>query len=192
MELAILSPSMGETYAFPSHSWVSYPKGCLKLLVHMEFKDDLAYLPILVRDEARKVQGLQFGKVSFHSVLDVEAKATFDVCVIVKDMPYIKVIIESDCKIVVNTILGFNSCLQVVFTIVEDIKLFLEDYPHEFVVWINHLDNIIAYESVYWVFNVIRSGLRLVFKISPSIEVVYNHEQHIILMYSLLLARKNI
>ena len=77
----------------------------------MGFKDGLANLAILVRDEARKVQGLWFEKASFHLVLDVEAKAIFYACMIVKDKPYIKIIIESDCKIVVNDILGFSSCL---------------------------------------------------------------------------------
>ena len=61
-------------------------------------------------------------------------------------------------------------------TIVNDIRLFLEDYPHVFVFWISHLGNMVAHESAYWVFNVIRSGSRLVSKISPSIEVVCNHE----------------
>ena len=51
------------------------------------------------------MQGLWFERASFHPTLDVEVKAIYNACVIVKDKPYLNIIIESDCKGVVNVIL---------------------------------------------------------------------------------------
>ena len=108
--------------------------------------------------------------------LDADAKATFNAYLIAKDKPYLNILIESDCKIVVNAILGFSSCLWFALAPVEDIKLFLEDYSHVFLFWISHLSNMSTHESVYWVFNVIRSDLVLIFEIPPSIKMICNHK----------------
>ena len=58
----------------------------------------------------------------------------------------------------------------------EDIKLFLEDYPHVSLVWIRRLDNMVIHESAHKTFNVIRSGLMSFFKVTPFVEVVCNYE----------------
>ena len=45
-----------------------------------------------------------------------------------------------------------------IYTIVEDIKLFLDDFPYVSLVWISRLSNMVAHECASWVFEVIRSG----------------------------------
>ena len=87
--------------------------------------------------------------------MEAKAKAIFNACAIAKEKPLLKIIIESDCKIAVDTMLGFSSCPWFISTTVEDIKLFLEDYPHVSFIWINRLANMAAHESVHWLFNVI-------------------------------------
>ena len=77
-----------------------------------------------------KVQGFCFEKANFTSVLEAEAKAIFNACLIAKGKAYYKILIESDCKVIVDAILGFSCCPWSVSAIVEDIKLFLEDFPH--------------------------------------------------------------
>ena len=64
------------------------------------------------------------------SILVVEARAIYNGCLIAKDKPYLKVLMESDCKILVDASLGYATCPWMVNAVVEDIKLFLEDYPH--------------------------------------------------------------
>ena len=86
-------------------------KGYLKLNVDVGYKDSLATLAILAKDEVGRVQELWFEKVSFNSILEAEVKAIFDACAIAKDKPYINIIIESDYKLIVDAILGFSSCL---------------------------------------------------------------------------------
>ena len=42
--------------------------------------------------------------------MEVEVKVLFNVCTIAKDQNYVKLIIESDCKVIVDTVLGFFGC----------------------------------------------------------------------------------
>ena len=95
------------------------------------------------------VKGLWFEKPPFGSIMEVKAKAIHNTCKIAKNQNYIKVIIESDCKVVANAILGFASCLWSIFALIEDIKLFLKDFPNVSIVWINRLGNMTIHESVH-------------------------------------------
>ena len=99
-------------FAVQSHCRVPSPKGCLKLKVDAGFKDRSTTLTVLARNEVGKVQGLWFERasISIQSILNVEAKANFNSCAIAKDKPCHKISIESDCKIIIDTILGFNFC----------------------------------------------------------------------------------
>ena len=74
------------------------------------FKDGLATLVVLAKDEAEEVQGLWCEKESFHSDLNAEVKASFNPSAIVKHRPYLMILIESDYKIVVDAILDFSYC----------------------------------------------------------------------------------
>ena len=42
-----------------------------------------------------------------------------------RDKPYLKVLIKSDCKVIVDAVLGYADCPSSVTAIVEDIKLFV-------------------------------------------------------------------
>ena len=76
-----------------------------------------------------------------------------------------------------DAILEFNSHPWDVFAIVGDIKLFLKDYPYNSEVWISCLGHMAtAHESAHWIYNIIKSGMSLVFEIPPSIKVICNHE----------------
>ena len=123
--------------------------------------------------------------------LKTKVKAIFNACAIVKDQNYVKIIIESDCKIVIDVVLGSASCLWSMFALLEDIKLFLEDFPHVSIIWINYLENMTAHESVYQLFNIIRSDLGFVFEVSFLVEVVYNYEE-IIIQYMNITYKKKV
>ena len=95
-------------------------------------------------------------------------------------LPKISLIIkllQSDCKVIVDAILGFNAYPWAVFVIVDDIKLFLEDYAHIFVAWISHLSDMTAHKSTHQVYSVFRSDIGSVFEIPPTVEKVCTHEQ---------------
>ena len=66
---------------------------------------------------------------------------------------------------------------MVLVALVEDIKVFLEDFPHVSLLWVSRLCNLVAHESAQWVFNVIRSGSGFVSEVPSIVEVVCNHEQ---------------
>ena len=66
--------------------------------------------------------------------MKAKAKAIFNICSIANDKPFYKIIIESDCKVIVDVILGFNTYPWAISTITDYIKLFLGDYYHIFVV----------------------------------------------------------
>ena len=73
--------------------------------------------------------------------------------------------------------MGFSCCPWSVSAIIEDVKLFVEDFPHVSVFWISRLGNLAAHESTQWVFNVIRSGSVSVSEVPPTINVICTHEQ---------------
>ena len=97
-------------------------------------------------------------KKNFSPIVEVKAKAIFNACAIAKDQNYIKILIESDCEVIIDAILRYSNYPWSMFTLVEDIKLLLGDFPHVSILWINCLGNIIAYESAQCVYNVIKSG----------------------------------
>ena len=76
-----------------------------------------------------------------------------------------------------DAVLGYAKCPWMVNAIVEDIKLFLEEYSHVSLFWVSRLANMVAHESAQWVFNVTRSGSRSISEVPPSVEVICNHEQ---------------
>ena len=92
-------------------------------------KEGYATFAVLARDKLGLVKGLWFEKKQFSSILEAKAKVLFNACSIAKDQYYVKIIIESDCKILVDAVLGYAYCLWYVYTLVEDIKIFLEDFP---------------------------------------------------------------
>ena len=76
--------------------------------------------------------------------------------------------------------LGNSPCPWLVTIIVEDIKIFLDDYPHVSLYWVNRLANIVTHENVHWICNVIKSGSGSISEVPPSVEVVCYHEQLLI------------
>ena len=75
------------------------------------------------------VKELWFKKKAFSSALEAEAKALYNAYVIAKNQSYIKIIIDSDSKVLVDAVLGYSCCLWSVYAVVEDIKVFLDDFP---------------------------------------------------------------
>ena len=92
------------------HHWIPPHRDCLKLNVDAGYKEGSASLAVLTRNDTGKVQGLWYERAKFPSVLSIEAKAIYNACVIAKDKPYLKVLIEIDYKVVVEAILGYSSC----------------------------------------------------------------------------------
>ena len=109
----------------PTH-WSPPPKGCLKLDMDARYTEGNATITILVRDDGGKVKGLWFEKTN-----------------------YVKIIIKSDCKVIVDVVLGYSSCPWSITSLVENIKLYLEDFPYVYILWINHLGNMAAYERTH-------------------------------------------
>ena len=81
--------------------------------------------------------------------MNAETKAIYNAYAIAKDKRYPKIIIENDCKVIVDVILSFCSCPWSMSIIVEDIKLFLENYPYVSLVWISRLCNIATHENAH-------------------------------------------
>ena len=177
MELNRLTPALDVQIGLNTQRWMPPPKGCLKLNMVAGFKDNSAAFAVLARDERGKVQGLWFERAHFNSMLEAEAKAIFNACAVVKDKNYYKIIIESDCKILVDAIMGYVSCPWNVSAKVEDVKLFLEDFPHVSVPWISRLGNLVAHESAQWMYNVIRSGSSSISKVPSTVDVICIHER---------------
>ena len=48
-----------------------------------------------------------------------------------------------------DAVLGYIECPWSINAIVEDIKLFLDDYPNVSLYWISRLVNMVVYESVH-------------------------------------------
>ena len=92
----------------------------------------------------------------------------------------LKILIKSDCKLLIDATLGYATCPWMVNAIVEDIKLSLEDYLHVSLCWVSWLANMTVHESIQWVFNVLRCGSDSISKVPSSIEVICNHEQVLI------------
>ena len=101
-------------------------KGCLKLNIDMGFKDGQATLAVLARDEFGLVKDLWFEKKAFQSALEAEAKVLFNACVIAKSQNYVKIIIKSDCKTLVDFVLGYSCCPWSIYALAEDIKAFFK------------------------------------------------------------------
>ena len=93
MEVGKLAPSDPTTTLIP-HYWQPPPKDCLKLNVDAVFKDGIAAIAILVRDDGGQVKGLWFEKKTFSSAMVAKAKALFNACAIAKNQPYVKILIE--------------------------------------------------------------------------------------------------
>ena len=102
MEIGRLMPSGDITNNQNNYSWHPLPKGCLKLNVDVGYKDNIAALAVLARNDAGLVQGLWFEKAHLGFVMEAEAKAFYNTCFIAKDQNYYKVIIESDYQLIVN------------------------------------------------------------------------------------------
>ena len=75
--------------------------------VDAAFKENHATMAILARDEMGRVQGMWFEKAHVTLALEAEARAIFKACAVAKDKNYYKIIIESDCKMLVDAILGY-------------------------------------------------------------------------------------
>ena len=112
------------------------PTSYLKLNVDARFKERAMAMAILVREEHGLVKGLWLKKAKFAFALATEAKAIYNVCIIAKEQAYLKVLIESDCKIIIDTVLGYSTCSWAINATVEDIKIFLDDYPYISLYWI--------------------------------------------------------
>ena len=119
---------MGEAFTLHLHCWVPPSKNCLKLNVDVGFKDGSIALATLAWDEVGRVQ--DYGLKGDLLILFLRLRLGYFYCIIAKDKPYLKIIIESDYKLVVDAILGFSLCHWTILAIFEDIKLFLKDYPH--------------------------------------------------------------
>ena len=100
--------------------------GCLKLNVDVGFKEGETTIAILAREEAGQVKGLWFEKVKVSSILTVETRAIYNVYLITHDQSYLKILIKSDCKVIIDGILGYSTYLWSINAIVEDIKVFSE------------------------------------------------------------------
>ena len=87
-----------------------FPKGYLKLNVDVGFNNNFATLVVLAGGKVHKVQGLWFKKAHFLFVLEDEAKTIFNSYTIAKNKNYYKIIIESNCKVIVNAFVRFDSC----------------------------------------------------------------------------------
>ena len=107
LEVGRLAPSDSTTTLIPHHWWPP-PKDCLKLNVDATFKDGTTAIPVLARDDGGQVRGLWFEKKTFSSAIVAEANALFNACVIAKNQPYVKILIESDCKIVMDVVLSLG------------------------------------------------------------------------------------
>ena len=77
--------------------------------VDVGFKDSSTALVILARNDMGKVQGLWLDRGSFLVAMEVEAKSIYNACSIVRGESYLKIIIENDCKVVLDATLGFWS-----------------------------------------------------------------------------------
>ena len=95
-----------------------------------------------MRDEAGMVKGLWFEKKKVNDVLSTKAKAIYNTCIVAKDKHYLKLLFESNCKVLVDAVLGNSIYPWLVTTIVEYIKIFVDDYPHVSLYWVDRLANI--------------------------------------------------
>ena len=123
-------------------------KSYLKLNMGAGFKDSSMAITVLGRDKCGKVQGLSFEWSSSPLAMEAKVKAIFNACVIANEKPFLKIIIESDCKSIMDVVLGFSSCPWCISTIVKDIKLFLEDCPHVSLAWIS-IANMATHKSAH-------------------------------------------
>ena len=147
MEMSRHRPPNDEGPTIATIHWSPQPQGCIKINDETSYKEDDITLATLVMDELGKVQGMWFEKAKLPTALAVEAKAIYKACQTIKSLSYLKVFIKSDCKILVDVILGFTSCPWSIFVVVvEDIKLFLDDFPHVSIFWISRLGNRATHE----------------------------------------------
>ena len=96
-------------------------------------------MTVLTRDDTGWVKGFWFEKKKILAVLLAKIRAIYNAYLIAKDKSYLKVLVESDCTLLVDAILGYATCPWTVNATIEDIKLFLEDYPHVSLCWVNRL-----------------------------------------------------
>lgn len=107
-------------------------KDCLKLDVDVGWKDEEAAAAVLARDAEAVVQGMWFERFRPQSVLEAEAEAILDACDVASYQNCHKVLIG-------RLLLVWIWDMFTVLAVVEDIKMYLQDYSTVYIFWINHV-----------------------------------------------------
>ena len=105
--------------------------------------------PWLFWQEKKQVESKDYGlkKAKVTSALAAEACTIDNACLIAQNQPYLKILIESDCKIIINVTFGYSTCPSSVNAIVEDIKLFLDDNSNISLYWVSRLANMAMHDG---------------------------------------------
>ena len=67
-------------------------------------------MAVITRDGKGIVKGLWFEKLKIIDMLTAKACTIYNACPIAGDKSSFKVLIESDCKVIVDAILGYLDC----------------------------------------------------------------------------------
>ena len=110
VELVRALPPKIDCSTIHPHHWSPPPRDCLKLNVDAGFHEGDVLIVVLARNEVGKVDSLWFEQAKFSSTMLAKAKAIYNACVISKSKSHLKILIESDCKVVIDVVLGHNSC----------------------------------------------------------------------------------
>ena len=126
---------------------------------------------VLARNYQDKVFGLWFENLECSSLLAAELLAIKKACTVSSTFPNKDIQIESDCKVVVESLLSICVCLwkaSITFLIV---KSLLDSMERVDLLWCPRDCNQSAHKATKWVENVVKVGNGFLMDVPPNVDI---------------------